>query len=102
MLQSIVLRNRRQTKSLASSAAGECLCGRFSLTELTKQAMLPLLLGVELKSDGVDPPNRRDEERPRCLFPASMLAVSSVKADHKVYVSPPENQQVTIWINVSN
>ena len=47
MLQSIVLRNRRQTKSLVSSAAGECLCGRFSLTELTKQAMLPLLLGVE-------------------------------------------------------
>ena len=73
--QSIVLRNRRQTKSLVSSAAGERLCGRFSLTELTKQAMLPLLLGVELKSDGVDPPNRRDEERPRCLFPASMLAV---------------------------
>ena len=72
MLQSIVLRNRRQTKSLVSSAAGECLCGRFSLTELTKQAMLPL------------------------------LAVSSVKADHKVYVSPPENQQVIIWINVSN
>lgn len=65
----------RQTKSLTSSAAGECLCGRFSLAELTKQAMLPLLLGVELKSDGVEPPNRRDAERPRCLFPASMLAV---------------------------
>ena len=61
-----------------------------------------MLLGVELKSDEVDPPNRRDEERPRCLFPASMLAVLSVKADHKVYVSPPENQQVIIWINVSN
>ena len=70
------LRSLRQTKSLTSSAAGENLCCRFSFTpELTKQAKLPLLLAVEFKSDGVEPPNRMEAERPRCLFPASMLAV---------------------------
>jgi len=66
----------RQTKSLTSSAAGEYLCCRFSFAPgLTKQAKLPLLLAVEFKSDGVEPPNRMEAERPRCLFPASMLAV---------------------------
>lgn len=70
------LRSLRQTKSLTSSAAGENLCCRFSFTpELTKQAKLPLLLAVEFKSDGVEPPNRMEADRPRCLFPASMLAV---------------------------
>ena len=70
------LRSFRQTKSLTSSAAGEYLCCRFSFaTGFTKQATLPLLLAVEFKSDGVEPPNIMEAERPMCLFPASMLAV---------------------------
>ena len=66
----------RQTKSLTSSAAAEYLCCRLSFPEFTKHTVLLLLLGVdELSSEGVEPPNRIEQERPRCLFPASMFAV---------------------------
>jgi len=84
-------RNLRQTKSLTSSAAGECLCCRFSLTPgLTKQAKLPLLLAVEFKSDGVEPLNITEAERPKCLFPASMLAVF-------ICCSCPYNLRISSW-----
>ena len=80
-----------QTKSLTSSAAGESLWCRFSFPAETKQAMLPLLFGIdEFRSEGVEPPNRREDERPRCLFPASMLAVF-------ICWSCPYNLRISSW-----
>ena len=38
---------------------------------------------------------------PDACFQPPCWRFSYVEADHKVYVSPPKNQTMTAWINVS-